>query len=135
MDYRLQAASSSMTFVPLFQDDADFYLTQASKYIAKAASEFREKGDHAYATLLLDRMHTLHRPEYLPAPAQEPVLPQLPPALSLKTTGTPMIHLKPFRWVYEVAIRRLAEAGQPNLSPLLITFEQHGDHWRPTAAA
>ena len=67
-----------MTFAPIIKDDADFYLSQASKYIAKAASEFHEQGDHAYATLLLDRMHTLHRPEYLPEPAKKPVLPQLP---------------------------------------------------------
>lgn len=33
--------------------------------------------------------------------------------------------------VYEVAIKRLEKADRPDLSLQLITFEKHGDHWKP----
>jgi hypothetical protein len=81
LDHCLQAASHSMTFSPLIHDDADFHVSKASKYLAKAITELRERGDYAYATILLHHMHNLHRPEYLPAPTTGPLLPQLPARL------------------------------------------------------
>ena len=68
-----------MTLAPSPNDSVDSNLTQASRYLARAATELRERGDHAFATLIDFHMHSLYRPEYLKTPAQEPVLPALPP--------------------------------------------------------
>ena len=64
-----------MTLAPISYDSVDSNLTQASRYLARAATELRERGDHAFATLIDFHMHSLYRPEYLKAPAKEPVLP------------------------------------------------------------
>nr|BAR36012.1 hypothetical protein [uncultured Mediterranean phage uvMED] len=67
-----------MTIAPMPYDSVESDLTQASRYLARAATELRERGDHAFATLITHYMHSLYRPEYLKAPAKEPVLPALP---------------------------------------------------------
>ena len=67
-----------MTLATSNYDSVDSDLTQASRYLARAATELRDRGDHAFATLITHYMHNLYRPEYLTAPAKEPVLPALP---------------------------------------------------------
>lgn len=73
-----QNQSNQMTITPLFHDSVESNLTQASRYLARAATELRERGDYNYATLIDFHLHSLHRPEYLKAAPQEPVLPSIP---------------------------------------------------------
>lgn len=81
MDRSVQGTDESMTIAPIHYDSVESNLTQASRYLARAATELRERGDHAFATLIDFHMHSLYRPEYLKAPAQDPVLPALPSRL------------------------------------------------------
>ena len=64
-----------MTLAPIPYDSVQSNLSQASRYMARAVAELREQGDEAYAAIVLHQMHSLYRPEYLPAPKDEPVLP------------------------------------------------------------
>ena len=58
LDRQQTTARHQMTLAPIFYDSVDSNLTQASRYLARAATELRERGDDEYATLIEDQLCT-----------------------------------------------------------------------------